>query len=237
MESIDSKLEADNQDELGNLRQLVARAKQGDREVLPELRKFLDAEPTLWTAAGDLAVQAQAAWIRLVCGPDAHLELCLARKIAAMKRELWGPSPTQLEQLMVNQVISTWLQLYYHEAREAQRPENSLKWAEFESKRLQRAHDRHLKSIGAMAMLKKLLSSQAQKPGTPAPVPHGSVVTTDPVGPGEVTAVVSEARVPPATETTLAAPPIEDEPTRTNGHHHHNRLIDILTVSESEMPL
>ena len=45
----------------GELRELIGRATQGDRAVLPALRRLLDAAPALWRHAGDVARVAEAA--------------------------------------------------------------------------------------------------------------------------------------------------------------------------------
>ena len=55
------------QDELARL---LKRAEQGDRSVLPELRKALNTDANLWQHYGDLAAQAEAALILLAAGKN-----------------------------------------------------------------------------------------------------------------------------------------------------------------------
>src|SRR5947199_50559 len=52
------------------LEALVQRAQQGDEGALTELRQVLDAHPEFWQGYGDLALQAQAAWLHLIAGPN-----------------------------------------------------------------------------------------------------------------------------------------------------------------------
>lgn len=154
------------------LRELVARAKQGDRAIVPQLKEYLRKNPQVWQRIGDLALQSQAAWIRLVAGRDKHLQECIVAKVNDMKMELADENTSTLENLLVERVISTWLQLYYHEAQSAQGEEKSLRWAEFRLKQLTAASDRHVKAIGALATLKKLLPSGPkvlEQPATEAP--------------------------------------------------------------------
>ena len=46
--------------------EMIARARAGDLDVLPELRAFLDGHPSFWEHAGDLARHATDAWIGLI---------------------------------------------------------------------------------------------------------------------------------------------------------------------------
>lgn len=193
------------------LAELVARAKQGDASVVPRLREYLLQAPHLWERGGNLALQSQAAWTRLFAGKDKHLQECIVQKVNSMKMELADENTSTLENLLVERVISTWLQLYYYEAQCAQGEEKSLRWAEFRLKQLSVASDRHMKAIGALATLKKLLPSRSAAPVAPqAPA-------------------VSEPCVP-RNGLAPAAEPV-DKPERTNGHvngHSANRVAALL---------
>lgn len=142
------------------LRELVVKAKRGDASVLPRLRQFFAQAPELWQHVGDLARQSQAGWIKLAAGSDKHLQESICQKVSALKMELADPSTPPLERLLVERVISSWLQLYYHELREAQQPADSVKLAEFRLKQLTSAQDRHIKAIAALATLKRVLPSR-----------------------------------------------------------------------------
>jgi hypothetical protein len=98
----------------------VQRAQQGDASALPELRRALDEQPELWRRCGDLAAQAEAAWLRLAAGPDLLLRESLARKLEELKSELGGPDPSPLERLLVGRVASLWLQVHYADTVYAQ---------------------------------------------------------------------------------------------------------------------
>src|SRR5262245_7998003 len=78
------------------LESLVERAQQGDETVLPELRQVLDNHPELWQRCGDLALQAQTAWLQRVCGKDLVLRESLQRQLEQLKGELAGKYPTRL---------------------------------------------------------------------------------------------------------------------------------------------
>lgn len=56
--------------ELKHLEVLVKCARQGDESVVPELRQRLERRTEFRRACGDLANQAQKAWLDLVGGVD-----------------------------------------------------------------------------------------------------------------------------------------------------------------------
>ena len=157
MESKDENQNMAQDESVVELRELVRRGKQGDVSVVPQLRQYLLQHPQVWNHVGDLARQSQAAWVRLFAGEDKHLQECIVTKVNAMKMELADERTSPLENLLVERVVSTWLELYYHETKSTQEGEKSLKWAEFRMKQLAAANDRHLKAIGALATFKKLL--------------------------------------------------------------------------------
>ena len=55
------------------LPELLGRARSGDVSVLPRLRAALDEDPALWQRLGDLAAQAERAWVELASGPNSSL--------------------------------------------------------------------------------------------------------------------------------------------------------------------
>jgi hypothetical protein len=49
---------------------LLTRAEKGDLSILPELRKALDANASIWQRCGDLAIQAEASLVKLAALPS-----------------------------------------------------------------------------------------------------------------------------------------------------------------------
>src|SRR3954454_18710095 len=95
------------------LQRLLAQAHEGDLAVLPELRAALDRQPELWKQVGDLAAHAELAMLRLVAGNDLFALEAMKRRLAELKAELAGPSPSVLERLLVDRVGVCWLQVHY----------------------------------------------------------------------------------------------------------------------------
>ena len=208
MQSKDKPQEKPQEDSLLDLRELVIRAKQGDAAVVPQLKEYLRQHPEVWNRVGDLALQSQAAWTRTFAGQDKHLQECIVAKVNSLKMDLADGESSPLENLLVERVISTWLELYYHETRNAQGEERSLRWAEFRLKQLTAANDRHTKAISALAILKKLMPSGSKAQCTPEqPVISQSAENRN----GHAQAAV--------------------QPERTNGHvngHSANRVAALL---------
>jgi hypothetical protein len=142
------------QDELARL---LKRAEQGDRSVLPELRKALAADANLWQQYGDLAAQAEASLILLAAGNNLLLAESLQRKLKALKDELGGESPSPLERLLVERATATWLQVNYFDGLLAQAKGANEAQARMLQRHQDAAHRRHLTALKTLATVRKLL--------------------------------------------------------------------------------
>jgi hypothetical protein len=142
------------------LRALVERANAGDKRAMPALRKLFDATPGLWEANGDLAHHAETAWIRTIAGArDEVFKEALARKLRALRHDLGGPAPSQLERLLVARIVANWLTLQYAEALYAQRMKDgglSLDVSTHQQERIDRCQRRYLAAIRALAHVRRL---------------------------------------------------------------------------------
>lgn len=160
---------------LAELHTLVQRAKSGDLAALPELRKYLDANPQLWKGPGNVALQAQAAWIDLIAGPNRHLRECMTRQLNHMKQELAGSSPSPLEAMLVERLITNWLQLGYLETREAQVDEKSEKWFALKMQRQALAERQFRGAVNALVTLRQLSTKPITVEVHQHPTPAASV--------------------------------------------------------------
>jgi len=135
--------------------ELANAARQGDRSAIPALRRMMQANPELARNNGDLASQTQIHWIDLIAGQDLYRRECLLMKVADLKRELIAETNgTVVEQMLVDQAISTWLQVHFHEDREAIRPAENIQLGEYRLRKIESAFNRHMKSLGAVAAMK-----------------------------------------------------------------------------------
>lgn len=94
-----------------DLRRLVAAANDGDVQARSELCQLLEKQSGLWQCVADLAGRTEDALIRLASGGEALLTESLRLRLAEMKQELGGNSPTPLERLLVERIGALWLHL------------------------------------------------------------------------------------------------------------------------------
>jgi len=142
--------------EIDHLDWLLQRARQGDPDVLLELREWLDRS-AVWRQWGDLGKQARDAWLRLIAGNDLVLRESILRKLDDLQRELAPSRPTTIERLLIDRVLANWLRLHFAELAATQ-PRNRPKLAEFWDRRQSRAERAYLASLGALTTLRRLLS-------------------------------------------------------------------------------
>jgi hypothetical protein len=142
---------------LARLRRLVQRAEEGDEAVLPELRAALDANPWVWQRYGDLAQQSQAAWLQLIAGKNLLLHEATQRKAEQLRAELAGPGPSPLERLLVERIVSCWLQTNYADAAYAQLKGTTPAQHTAALRRQNAAQQRYLQAMRALVTIRKLL--------------------------------------------------------------------------------
>jgi hypothetical protein len=142
---------------LERLQRLVQLAQQGDESALPELRQALDVHPEVWQRYGDLALQAQAAWLQLICGPDLLLREALLRKVAELEAELLDAEACPLQRLLVQQVVATWLQVQYADAVAAQLRSSQPAQHTIALRRQNSASKRYLQAIRTLATVRTKL--------------------------------------------------------------------------------
>ena len=145
--------------DLGRLAELVQRAQQGDLTVMPLLREALVADPSIWQEYGDLAAQAQEAWLQLLAGTDYMLAESVRLKLGALRRELGAAGASPLEKLLVERVVACWLQTHYADALYAQAkgPQSTASVRQELMKRQESSQRRYLAAIKQLALVRKLL--------------------------------------------------------------------------------
>jgi hypothetical protein len=144
---------------LAELRKLVERAQGGDRTALSGIRTILDDHPELWHHLGDLSARAEGAWIEVLAAHHPLVAESLKRSLVEMKADLAGDKPTALERMLVDQIISCWLEVKCLESISADPGEGSLQQAGHRLRRLESAQKRHLKAVQTLVTLRALLPS------------------------------------------------------------------------------
>jgi hypothetical protein len=148
---------ARGQELLGELREIVKAAHDGDKKALSRVREILKEIPRLANIFADLANDAERAVIKRVSGADPLKEEALPVKLKEMRGELCGPNPSALEQLMAERIVACWLQLQYAEIVYAQNlAKLSIPQSEYHQRRLDRLHRRYLSSVKSLAQIRKM---------------------------------------------------------------------------------
>jgi hypothetical protein len=151
------------QDALAELRGVIARAK-GDPGVMPQVRAILDRSPSLVQRYGDLARQAEAAWVSLAAGNNQCLKETIVRSADAQRAELTRPGASPVERLLVERVVACHLQLNYFSATEANAlaAGDTCKKLQFHAKRVGQAQRMYLSALGALLTFRKLTPVPAE---------------------------------------------------------------------------
>jgi hypothetical protein len=144
-------------EEQQRLHALLAQAQAGDRNVAGQLQEALDQHPDLWRNYGDIAKQALLAWIALTAGKDLLLEESLKRSLEALRQDLAeGTEPTPLERLLIERIVSAWLQANHADAMVAAAKTSAPSVHGALAKRQESSQRRLLAAIRELAVLRKL---------------------------------------------------------------------------------
>lgn len=105
----------------------------------------------------DVAHQAQHSLINSLEGTDEIFKAMCARRMQHIRRDLGGDNPTPLERMLIERIAVCWLHVHIVEMTVAQRSATmTLPVAEYQQKRLDKAHKRHLSAIKALAQVRRM---------------------------------------------------------------------------------
>jgi hypothetical protein len=127
---------------------------------LPELRQAFDRYPELADQFGDVVEHARQSVLRLAAGTNPLVHEAVSRTAAGLRERLAATAASELERLLVDRIVISWLEVYFGDADLAARLLSSPGGdaaARDAQKRLDRAHARYLSAIKALATVQKLL--------------------------------------------------------------------------------
>lgn len=138
-----------------NTMRLLKRAQEGDEKTRPEMKAWLVKNaPDGIQQAQDFA---RDALLRAMSGKSILLEEDTRHQMKALHARLAGKSPSPLETLLVERIVTCWLHLHYYETLAAQSmKDQSLRQSEAHGKRIEQAHRRYLSAIKALAQVRRL---------------------------------------------------------------------------------
>lgn len=138
------------------LAKLVERARQGDRTVLPEIKRLLDQNEAYWQAHGDVGRALEELLITKLAGRDLLSAQCIRRKVEAMKTELAGPECSPLERLLADRIVACWLNATVSDAAEAAGDPTGGPVAKYRLARAESASRRLVAAARALAVVRRL---------------------------------------------------------------------------------
>jgi hypothetical protein len=141
------------------IKALSDRANKGNQQALSNLRHLLETCPEVWQEVGDLARHTELAWLAIVTGDNSLVRESVKKRIAKLKEDLGGPSPTTIERLLIDRVVASWLAVAHAEVQAASPGNCSPAQLAMRLRRLESAQRNHL---GAMRVLAKLRATVPQ---------------------------------------------------------------------------
>ncbi len=135
--------------------ELMTRAQNGDEESRQGIQKWLAKAPdATLMPAGDLA---RYAILGVLCGKNIVFQEDVRRQMKRLHAQLAGPSPSALESLLVERIVTCWLHLHCYEKENAQSLDGqSVDQSKAHGRRVDQAQRRYLSAIKALAQVRRL---------------------------------------------------------------------------------
>jgi hypothetical protein len=138
---------------------LIKRARKGDAKCLPQLRAFFRDDEygrRLLDTYGNPPAWVRTALARNAGGDDLAITEAMPAKLAQVQRELEGPAPTPLERLLAERAAVCWFLVNLYESSYAGAKNQTFRQAEYEQRKIDRAHGRFLSAVRTLAQVRKL---------------------------------------------------------------------------------
>ncbi len=137
----------------------LAHSQQGDSRADMQLREAFEKVPRLWEITGDLAAQAEGAWVNRAAGKSKIVQEAIWRQVNIMRTDLLGAEPSPLERLLVDRIVVCWLQMTYSDAQWGQSiGDVTIRQSDHQQRRLDSVHRRYVGAIKALAQVRRLLN-------------------------------------------------------------------------------
>jgi hypothetical protein len=143
---------------------LLGPAQEGDGKALAKLRPLLD-KGDVWSSLGNLTRHVEEAWLNAMTESNKLVREAYERRAAELRRELLAAGDSQLERLLIDRVIVTWLQASHADgtcAKLLRSDGHTYQEGKYRQDRQDRAHARHLKAVKALATVRRLLVPAVQ---------------------------------------------------------------------------
>ena len=142
--------------------ELLRRAESGDKGCLPRLLAVFQAEADgrrrgrLLDLYGNPPSWLRTTLLKSVAGGHPAIPEAGEVRMGQLQRDLEGPTPTPLERLLAERSVFCWFLVNVYEQSYAQSSEMTIRQAEFQQRRIDRAHARFLSALRTLAQVRKL---------------------------------------------------------------------------------
>ena len=126
------------------IRAFIDKAEAGDRQAAAQVAKMIQAIPRpADIIAPDIAKVVEERLIRRSYGKDAHASMEAVRyRLASLRQELAGPSPSAVERLLAERAALCWLDCYFADYLAIESKDQSFRQADYNARERDRAHRR-----------------------------------------------------------------------------------------------
>ena len=105
---------------------------------------------------GNLSYQAETSIVNTMFGDQIAHKEALQRELENKRAELSGENPTPIERLLIERVVSCWLQVQHADLVVAQSKSVSHASGEYNQRRQDRSHRRFLAAVKTLATVRRL---------------------------------------------------------------------------------
>lgn len=136
----------------------IFRANQGDKAALRQLKQLLKELPPemMEVLDGDLTRLAETKLVTKLTGDQLGFREGIYAKLDSLRAELGGNNPMPIERLLVERVITCWLQLAAADIAYYQNDGVSFAQGDYLQRRQERAHRRYLSSLKMLAVVRRM---------------------------------------------------------------------------------
>lgn len=134
---------------------LFAQARAGDTAAVEKVRALIAARD--WVAwIGDIGRQATRQLVRAAVAGDPVWEAGVAERADALRRDLLGPNPSALDDLLARRVVNGWVAVHALELELAVRPPSDRQARDYLDRALTRAQKRMTDATREFARIRRL---------------------------------------------------------------------------------
>ena len=141
----------------------INRATHGDIQILPQLRQLIEQKPQLWQQMTDLARQAQEAQLNALAGENETLKAAILTEFNALKKELGDGTSNPLEQIIIERILISWLQVQHTDLLFAKTPASDSRLTKLLQTRADQCQGRLQRAITQLQAMRTPKQPQKRK--------------------------------------------------------------------------